>query len=289
MKLPDFSTDSQWNALRKGMNADYIQLSENTWQNFDSQDLLDRLRQGIEVNLEEVIVSADGTFDYQGVKVLIYIKDQNYYPDRDGEYKFHVSNCKTIEDFRRGGQLDRYVVSRKTTGEFVVNIYDKANRKYIRKDEVKRLNVCKYCLANISYKGYTTYSRTPKIYDTFSLDEFFNLYGTSQFKYVPSRMSDNVPLNEYSSDFTSISEQLRKSQSWRCQHCSLSLESNKGYLHVHHRNGLKWDNQPSNLECVCLGCHANSPGHYRMKFSAEYSHFMTLYGKTWASLTSKIS
>lgn len=283
MKLPDFSTDPLWNSLRRMMRAEYIEVSNAEWSAFDSTNLLDRLRQGIEVDLAEVDVSGDGTFDYKGIKVLVYIKDQIYYPDKEGEYRFHICSCSTIEEFRKNGRLDRYVVSTKTTGEFVVNIYNRTARTYVQKDVIRKLSVCKNCLAKLSYKGYTSYYKTPTIYDTFSIDEFFNLYGYSKFQYLPNKTSDNAPLNEYSSDFGIISEQIRRSRNWRCERCSLLLESNKRYLHVHHKNGLKWDNDPANLQCLCIGCHAEEPNHGRLKISDDYNSFMSIYEETWMS------
>jgi hypothetical protein len=284
MKLPDFSINPQLNSLRDRMGATYVEFSHVDWETLDLDSLLKKLQEGIEVSLEEITISSDGTFDYNGIKVLIYIKDQNYYAGRDNEYKFHICNCEKIDEFRRLGRLDRYVVSRNTNGQFEVNIYDRTNRRYIKQNHIIELKVCKYCLTKISYKGYTSYRSTPSVYDTFSLTEFFSIYKTSQFSYTPSRMSDEAALNEYTSDFPKISEQFRKSKAWTCERCSLSLEDDKKFLHVHHRNGLKWDNNFSNLECVCVGCHAESPGHERMKFIPDYLNFMLKYKNPWENL-----
>lgn len=277
MRLPDFINDVTWNDLRSRMKADLVHFTEGAWENADLEALLDRLQNGIDVDLPSVTVTPDGTFEYNGVKVLIYIKDQKYYAGYDNDYKFHICNCKVIEEFRTRNQLDRYVVSRKTNGEFVVNIYDKNNRRYLEKGVVKRLKVCKYCLAEISYKGYKSYGKTPHIYENFSLEEFFALYKSSQFQHLPRKTSENVPLNEYTSDFDAISDNYRTYRHWRCERCTLELKNDKRHLHVHHRNGLKWDNEFINLECLCLGCHAESSGHERMKFSHEYRDFMAKY------------
>ena len=41
------------------------------------------------------------------------------------------------------------------------------------------------------------------------------------------------------------------------------LKDNKGFLHVHHKDGIKGNNKPSNLEVLCMLCHREKPFHQK--------------------------
>lgn len=283
MKLDDFSHDEAWNRLRRLMAADLVPFDQLKWSNSNLQELLRKLsHQGVEVALEEIQLDDDGTFTYQGLHVLVYIRDQKFYPNRpDGEYKFHICNCKTIEDFRKNNRLNRYVASRRTDGTFLVNVRNVVTGAYEKEGEYLKLNVCKYCLAQLSYKGYKSYSTTPDIYDDFELAEFFDLYKDSQFNYTPTHSEYTSPLEEYSDTFKDLSFEIRQAANWCCAMCNLSLVSDKNLLHVHHANGIKSDNRLVNLEPICIGCHSNQPGHERLKFHPDFMAFQAKYSSQW--------
>ena len=84
MKLPDFIKATHLNQLRGKMNAKLIDLSTVKWNSFDSDELLIKLNsvEGIIVeDISEISFAEDGTFEYKGQKVLVYIRDQKYNPN----------------------------------------------------------------------------------------------------------------------------------------------------------------------------------------------------------------
>ena len=74
---------------------------------------------GITVGSDDVEVALDGTLEYQGRKVVLYIRDvKGHLP------KYHVVGCHTLSDMRSKGKYKRYVVTRRTDGEFLLNFAD---------------------------------------------------------------------------------------------------------------------------------------------------------------------
>lgn len=288
MKLPNFLDDSNWNTLRNNMKAELISLAGVGWKGIDTDDLFSKLNtSGVDVSFEEIELSDDGTFTYQGHKVLVYIRDQRFHPHRDGaekEYKFHICNCKTISDFANRNQLDRYVVSRRTDGKFLVNIFNVLTRQYDQKGIYKDMNVCKNCLMALSYHGYANHSQDVSIYKDFDLQEFFDEFKSSQFNYTPSNFAETAPEEGYTDNFAELSRAIRRSNNWHCSICNIDLTNDKGFLHVHHKNGIKSDNSLRNLESICIGCHAEQPGHERMSFALQLNEFRSKYGAMWRKL-----
>lgn len=281
MKLPDFTNDSGWNGLRSSMRAPFVRFNTNDWRVVNSDDLLGRLSStGIEVTFDEISINDDGTFSFKGERVLVHIQDQRVNPRyaNNGGYRFHLCNCGTIEDFRKRNQLERYVVSRRTDGLFIVNEYNPVTRQYISKGQKKRLTVCKNCLLQLNYRGYSDHKAGNGIYSQFNLEEFFEEYQKSPFHTRPQHYAGEAFHDQYSNDFSQISSAYRASVNWTCEECGRRLDKDKGALHVHHRNGIKSDNSWSNLQALCVGCHAEQPGHERMKFQRDYQEFRKKYG-----------
>jgi hypothetical protein len=92
----------------------------------------------------------------------------------------------------------------------------------------------------------------------------------------PKYNSDNAPLNTYGDDFSEISLKTKNAAKWMCQKCGFDLSSKKEFLHTHHKNGAKFDNNPLNLSVLCYGCHADEPGHHHMKNHPSYAMFRTI-------------
>ena len=98
MKLVAFNNNIAFNELHRKMGSSPAEFSISTWNQLDENQILTRLNslEGIEVDFNEVKICSDGTFEYKGKKVLIYIRDQYISIQQNGQYKFHISNCETI-------------------------------------------------------------------------------------------------------------------------------------------------------------------------------------------------
>ena len=78
-----------------------------------------------------------------------------------------------------------------------------------------------------------------------------------------------------STDFPEISRQVRESVNWSCSECKVDMLKMKKGLHVHHINGLKYDNSKNNLKVLCALCHQNiDEFHKTMHVPKEVERFI---------------
>lgn len=262
MRLPDFSNDIGLNDLRSQMGARYIEieLEDSEWQR-----LIIQLEQyGIDVPFSEVKIQPDRTFEYKGQRVIVYIRDQHtHIVERSGGYKFHLSHCRTLTDMCSKNRYSRYVVTNRKDGKFIVNLISK-NSKSSKENLELELSVCRNCLNELSI------TVTPS---KFSLTEFFDTY-QSQIKQLPKYSDRTAPINNYPANWTEIAQRRKKEEGWKCQCCSESFIEQKDLLHVHHIDGLKYNNQQNNLKVLCAKCHGDQPGHEHMKATPNYKQLM---------------
>ena len=85
--------------------------------------------------------------------------------------------------------------------------------------------------------------------------------------------------------FRSLSHWVRKSAKWKCEQCGINLSNDHLYLDAHHIWGTQY-NSLSDLEALCVGCHAEQPGngHLLLENESRYQEFMRKYGKRWKCL-----
>lgn len=277
MKLINFYNYKKLTSLLEKMGAELKTYhAPNDWQNIDEK--LDELLKVGEVEIEvDKIDLNDSVFEYKGQKVIVYIRDQydKYYSKG---YKFHLTKCDTIKKAFETKRNSRYVISLRTDGYFRINLMD--DGRIIEKDLIEPLKVCKNCLKQINYNGYESVNYADKkiIYENFSLSEYFEQFKSSNLNSSSFRSSENAPLNVYNINFKTTSQTIRQKRGYICSECNIDLSSKelRKFLHVHHINGDKSDDNPNNLQVLCIECHSNQPEHERLKHKLEYHQFLTL-------------
>ncbi len=271
MKLPDFYKFEPLNRLRNQMGiADdhYGSFSPKVDNSRLTVEELDRLTgDGIDVYFKELTIlkNENDTFGYKGNRVLLYIRDVHLYRDEEREPRYHLCNCATLVNMTQNGRFERYVISTKSNGHFLINLI-RDNR--VMSSEHRRLRVCQNCLDKLSLNGFSRRMRQSKkerIVAEFTPDEFFRIYPRSLHAVKPKHDSDTAPLNDYPTDFPAISESLRRENGYRCEKCGNNFSHRRQDLHVHHVNGVRWDNERQNLKILCVACHAKEPQHSHMR------------------------
>lgn len=226
---------------------------------------------GIDVSFDELTILDDGTLAYKDSRVLLYIRDVNEYGGTTREPRYHLSHCSTLQEMQTRGRFERYVIAAEVTGTFQLNIITSHGRR----SERRRLHVCQNCLAEIGFDDFSLADdrkQRQQYVAAFTPDRFFKVYPRSLHIRKPGHTADTAPLNDYTPDFREISASLRRHAGWRCQECQRAFADMRlrRYVHVHHKNGLKSDNSPGNLQVLCIGCHAETPNHSHMKQHPDY-------------------
>lgn len=231
--------------------------------------------EGIELkDLSQLTNLTDDTLIVEGQRILLYIRDTTSF-----EPKFHFSNCTMLQKMRESNRIGRYVATNCETGDFVVN-YIKDNKT--QPGGTKRLKVCRYCLDLLAWQGYSHYDWPEKQKSNavrgFNITDFFKVYPKT-FHAHNHQDSASTPLNIYPKDWRSISESVREKSGWICEQCqtNLSAVEHHRFLHVHHKNGQKYDNHRANLKVLCISCHANEPHHQHLQSHKVYQDFKAIF------------
>ncbi len=237
------------------------------------QQLLIELREGKEIPLDEVEPRFGGLLTHKGEQVILYIKNtrKDRYTlehDLDKAPKFHIAECAALDNMRRQGRFERYVVTNNLSGDF-----DVVARDYMTKqteEMTAKLFVCKKCLETLNWENFSRvdFGQRNKIRDAFSIEYFFKEYSTF-FKYKPRYTDKNTPPDGYAPGWRDISRRYRDKMNWSCESCGVSLEKHRKLLDCHHRSGVTSDNSDANLEALCEVCHSAQPSHGHMKPSSH--------------------
>ena len=202
-----------------------------------------------------------GPLVHQGQQVILYIKNtrrdrQTLLSEPIKSPRFHIAECRTIEDMRRENRFQRYVVTNRTEGIFKVEATDWRTREVEEIDA--ELYVCKNCLDRLGLEN----DRTN--WPEFSISAFFRDHETF-FCSLPRHTDITASPGGYPDNWPQIREIYKTRQSWVCEECrvNLSEKRHQALLHCHHRNGVVSDNGPENLQALCVECHDRQPGHGR--------------------------
>jgi hypothetical protein len=258
LKLPNFLESKPLNDLRKALKAD-LSTFTGLPENVPTHSELEQLSTGrLEVSIDDVQILSDKTLSYKGRRILLHIRDM-----RSSSVKFHFAQCVTLDDMYSAGRYNRYVISEKMDGKFLVRRGESDSQA-----RYEPLDVCKNCLLKVHWDGYVSHdnAKSMKIAQDFTVKKFFDKYSSSKITLMPKYKDTQMPVNRYADNFNEISNRFRASKNWTCEQCSFKAVSQeqKASLHTHHINGLKFDNALANLKCLCESCHAQQPYHGHM-------------------------
>ncbi|AIA69101.1 hypothetical protein WCU70_18690 [Pectobacterium atrosepticum] len=275
-QLPDFLESSIFNNLRKEMKAEII--PPITEIKMDAL-VLDKILSttGKDVDILEIEINSDHTINYKDNRVILHIRDVASYSGNMSLPKYHLANCKTLQRMWENNKSGRYVAATRSDGIFTIKSQNTEKTEWVTREE--NLDVCKFCLETLNWKNYSRkYQDRENIFSTFDLREFFTVYPNSATTYNAEHNDITAPINDYSKNFQIISKQYRESVNWQCEICNINLtrkDLNK-FLHVHHRDGQKNNNNNKNLQALCIECHSNQDNHGHMKNNPQLTPFIQI-------------
>lgn len=90
--------------------------------------------------------------------------------------------------------------------------------------------------------------------------------------------AQTVLLDDFGGDFGQHAAEAMALARFRCTRCDIDLSAAhlRRFLHVHHKEVVKYDNPLSELVVLCIGCHANQSGHELMRALLDFSEFSVL-------------
>jgi len=270
-------------AVRKKLQAPLSDWVIETDRLSERETLLAELKSGITRPLDDIEVDRGGLFSIEGEQVVIYIKDHTHVHTRSRQPKnvrenpedgkrVHLHECTTIAEMKDRGRFDRYVATNRRDNIFDIDVMCD-DQKTVEQISVP-LRPCKNCFKELDYHGYTNLKRfeQKELWGAFDLVDFFECYSTF-FPIRPKFTDKTAPTSVYVHDWSLISDRVRAQSNWSCEKCSVNLGEprNRRWLHVHHKNGQKGDNHPSNLISLCVSCHKQEPDHHHMYVSPDGS------------------
>ena len=263
--LPNFNKSKRLNDLKEAMEiTDEYSLPTMNLGRISLEEMKTLKTSAIDIkNIKDFIDPLDGTFEYKGQKVLLYIKEQRYHRfEGEIKYKYHLCYCETLDWMDSSGRFARYVVTQRTDGLFLVDIVNRLSGQYLKEDQLYKMNVCKNCLKSliVHYPSEKLF----KGFNHFNISDFIEKYNTRHHK-KPPHSPHSQPKNKYPDNWDAISVRLREDAGYKCAQCYEDYSDKKSLLHVHHKDGYKWNIDPQNLVVLCLSCHSQEPGHEKLK------------------------
>lgn len=191
-----------------------------------------------------------------GQKHQGFMYKREYRLAQHGKPRFHLCNCKTIQDFKARGTFNTEY--RWANGEFI-QVRD-MDDNYLDKT-ITNLPLCKNC-AEILRNGQNDIYKDN------------NDFVKELKKAVPQETVTDVDILGYTKEWQEISRAYREKKNYTCERCGIKITNvfDQGYMHCHHRDGNKINNQEANLECLCILCHSKVDSTHELRFSRGANH-----------------
>lgn len=233
------------------------------------------------INSDDVLFTLlpDGTLQ----RVNLYIAEQivnQYKPLLEPDYKYHIYICNTLSKMFNHHRKHRYKINTRNDGTFYY-LYIDYHGHIIKEKENERLRLCLNCLRKYyTEKGVRVNYLTEKDAWQFDLKKFheehkyFYEFNINDFE-LPQGLIPNV----YPKNWSVIAKKYKEKQNWICEKCGWrpAKQEERRFLHLHHKNGDKRNNFSTNLQVLCIKCHANIDSfHGRIKNNSDYREFLKL-------------
>lgn len=187
--------------------------------------------------------------DRNGVEHQVYMYKYRYRLSDHGKPKFHICQCSTIQSFMNRGAFGEYYFA--NTDE--VEVYD-MNSGTVQ--QISQLQLCLNCIKELYQYG--------KYYDTSKFVAMLKAAGQ-----VPTQTAQETDIFGYVKDWEKISKAYRSIRNFTCEKCGFDGSSpfDRMFMHTHHKDGNKLNNDQSNFQCLCIKCHSEVDATHQNNFS----------------------
>lgn len=188
--------------------------------------------------------------DDDGIKRRGFMYKKAYYFEYQGQHskpKYHICKCQIINNWGK----DAY----RFANAEPIRVYSRNENKEVL---VNHLELCSFCRSMLNFQ------EVKKM--TYSTDFVEILKEAGEVK---EPHEEEVDIFGYVKEWERISLDFRRRNRFVCARCGVQVEEglDRQYMHTHHKDGNKLNNKESNLECLCIRCHAKVDETHRMNFS----------------------
>ena len=263
MKLSDYSKQGVLNDLRLRMGASLvsdISLKAKKFESLTVEELEELSSGGLEKYFSDCNIEKDLTLSYKGKRVIVYIHDRHMYNENWALPKFHIASCWVLKDqSKKDTYNQKYVISQRDDGLFSLRLF----KNGVMESVFKKLEVCQVCLSTLRWNNFNLRGDPKTKYDiflNFKLVDFFEKYPKDILTTLPKYNSDNVPINDYPTNWQQIRKNLFKQRGYVCEGKNCGSTER---LEVHHLNGIRSNNDNYNLTILCHQCHQKFHSHMK--------------------------